>query len=146
MAGATAARWEIVVPGWVPDSRLGLNGRREKATPDRWGRHRPKWKETAELEGEAHGEVGKALLALANRPLQPLERARVTVLFVFPNSRKRDVDNLSGRVKPCLDAIKGPNGLIVDDDMEHIELTIRAAVKSRTTETRIVVEPLCDGD
>ncbi|MBA7641339.1 hypothetical protein ES703_49016 [subsurface metagenome] len=48
-------------------------------------------------------------------------RARLNLTFVFPQSRRRDEDNLIARFKPGLDGIVD-SGLVVDDDAEHLEI------------------------
>ncbi|HKO23166.1 MAG TPA: hypothetical protein VJY65_00330 [Chloroflexota bacterium] len=55
---------------------------------------------------------------------KPLERARVVVTFTHRSRRYMgDVDNLYGRAKPLVDALKGI--LIVDDSPTHLELDVR---------------------
>jgi len=51
----------------------------------------------------------------------PMCHARLDLTFVFPDSRRRDKDNMLARFKPGLDAIKDA-GLILDDDTEHLEI------------------------
>jgi len=57
-------------------------------------------------------------------------RARLNLTFVFPQSRRRDPDNLIARFKPGLDGIVA-SGLVVDDDVEHLEIS----------EVEILVDP-----
>ena len=51
----------------------------------------------------------------------PMCHAKLDLTFVFPQSRRRDKDNMLARFKPGLDAIKDA-GLILDDDSEHLEI------------------------
>ncbi len=49
-------------------------------------------------------------------------RAKLSLTFVFPEHRRRDIDNLLSRFKPGLDGIVA-SGLLVDDDAEHLEIS-----------------------
>mgnify|MGYP001051472559 CR=1 FL=1 len=51
----------------------------------------------------------------------PFVKARLDLTFVFPEYRRRDLDNTLSRAKPCLDAIVH-SGLLLDDDAEHLEI------------------------
>jgi hypothetical protein len=123
----------LVIPDWVPDMGLSLNGRR-RASP---------WDIRA-WQQAAHERV---TIALWQAPWHPRGRsqmprfvyARVAVEFVFPVRRRRDPDNLAGLVKPCLDTLV-TEGLLMDDDCDHLELSIRAVVEKGKTETRICIE------
>lgn len=142
-------RWEIVVPGWVPDSRLSLNGRRKRSTlRDGRGRHMPKWRETWTLEQQAKEMMWPAIWQCPTHPQSrsqmvalTLTRARVTVTFVYPIRRERDDDNGAGMAKPIVDALRDEQ-VIAKDDSASIELTVRNIHDPRVTETRIVVEEL----
>jgi Holliday junction resolvase RusA-like endonuclease len=128
-----AASRTILIEGWVPDSDLSLNGRRRLNPLAIW-----------RLQ-----EVAKTRAALAIRsiglPLAPLHRAAVVCTFVYPQHRRRDPDNLAGLAKPLLDACRA-EGLIEDDDCEHIELTVRAIVETGCTATYIHIEPLTESN
>ena len=51
----------------------------------------------------------------------PLVKAKLNLTVVFAELRLRDEDNLLARFKPGLDAIVDA-GLILDDDVEHLEI------------------------
>ena len=51
----------------------------------------------------------------------PLVKAKLNLTVVFPELRLRDADNLIARFKPGLDAVVD-SGLILADDVEHLEL------------------------
>ena len=121
----------LVLDGWQPDARLSLNGRR-----------RNQWPVVRRLQQEAKDYVGWRVLwgwALGQVASEATGPRHVTVTFVYPNRRRRDLDNLAGMAKPCLDALVDA-GLLVDDDAEHCALTIavRVEVGRRATEIRVV--------
>lgn len=120
-------RWETTIEGWVPDRRLLLNAR-----------NRTHWQVIRKIRDLAKETVANHVQAigLANR-VGKLSRAYVTILFEFPQRRRRDPDNLAGMVKPILDAIV-QQGLLVDDDCDHIELTISARATGRYATTLTV--------
>lgn len=51
----------------------------------------------------------------------PFTRAKLSLTFVFPEHRRRDLDNFTSMAKPAIDAIVG-SALILDDDSEHLEI------------------------
>jgi len=51
----------------------------------------------------------------------PLAKAKLNLTVVFAEPRLRDEDNLITRLKPGLDAVVD-SGLILDDDVEHLEI------------------------
>jgi Holliday junction resolvase RusA-like endonuclease len=127
-------RWEIVVPGWVPDSRLSLNGRRRSMH----------WRQVYDLQNQAKERAIVAIWQTAAHPggrslVKAIDPARVTVRFTYPTKRRRDPDNLAAMAKPLLDSMV-QEGILVDDDCEHITLTVAAEVRRGVTETRILVE------
>lgn len=68
--------------------------------------------------------------AMASSRWAPFGRARVDLTFIFPQSRRRDRDNLIARFKPGLDAIVQA-GLVADDDVDHLEIGHIAILVSR---------------
>ena len=122
----------LTIPDFVPDARLGLNGRR-----------RAHWTLIRELQYDVFWRVVAAILAARRGNGWKLPHARVTVVMVFPRRRRRDLDNLFGRVKPICDALVA-SGVIVDDDVNHIDLVLRSLVERGVTETRIRVEALAE--
>ena len=59
----------------------------------------------------------------------PLNKSRVEICYHFPDDRRRDPDNYSGKF--ILDGLKN-SGVIMDDSFNHIELVLRAGLKSKT--------------
>lgn len=51
----------------------------------------------------------------------PFTRAKLSLTFVFPEHRRRDLDNFTSMAKPAIDAIVD-SALILDDDSEHLEI------------------------
>lgn len=121
-------RWEIVVDGWMPDGRLSLNGRR-RTHPLR----------VAGLTTDAKLVLSGFILAGPAFPVPRIDPAHVAITFVYPTRRRRDPDGLAGMAKPILDTLVD-FGLLVDDDCEHISLTVAAEVERGVTATRIAVE------
>lgn len=70
----------------------------------------------------------------------PNRRARLTITLVFPVNRRRDTDGLYARVKGCVDGLVY-GGWIVDDDLAHLELIVRAVVLPGEKATVLELEP-----
>lgn len=51
----------------------------------------------------------------------PFVKARLDLTFVFPEYRRRDLDNTLSKGKHGIDAIVDA-GLVLDDDSEHLEI------------------------
>ncbi len=80
-----------------------------------------------------------AWMAKAAKPKQPYKRALVRICYRFPDSRRRDPDNYSG--KPLLDGLtKG--GVIADDSFRCIKLMIEAEETPGKPQTTIEVEEI----
>ncbi len=124
----------VTIGAWMPDMGLSLNGRRRASPWDvrRWQADAHAIMTWALLHGDWHEEV------------PTFRRAHVTVEFVFPVRRRRDPDNLSGLAKPLLDVLVREK-VLVDDDSEHMDLTVRAVVERGVTATRITVAPWASG-
>jgi Holliday junction resolvase RusA-like endonuclease len=63
------------------------------------------------------------------------------VTFIFPNRRRRDVDNLYARAKGVVDGVKR-GGWIVDDSSEWLDLSVLAEVEPGLRATVLKLEPL----
>lgn len=63
------------------------------------------------------------LIALACRPKpqRPIDHATVILTYYFPDKRRRDPDNYSGKM--VLDGMTKA-GIIADDSFQHIELVL----------------------
>lgn len=81
-----------------------------------------------------------ALLCAANqdRPQKPLKRALVRIDYYFPDRRRRDEDNYSGKL--FLDGLV-QGGVIADDSFWVISKAIHAHVDRERPRTEITVEP-----
>jgi len=128
------------IPDWVPSSVLSLNGRRRAHwTTIRAYQEQAKWKLSEALRVGigwrgipwAAGEFGQV----------PPLKARVSIDFVYPRRRRRDPDGLAGLCKPLLDTLVF-EGVLLDDDSEHIELSVRAVVERGIMATRIKIEEM----
>lgn len=128
-AGGDGMSLTVTIPGWVPDSRLSLNGRRRAGS----------WRETWRLQENAKAMMIPAIWA-SGVWHHLMTRAHVTVEFVYPVRRRRDADNLAGLAKPLLDALVG-EGVLKDDSAEFVQLTVCAVVEPGVTETRVRIEP-----
>lgn len=80
--------------------------------------------------------VKTACLASEGRPPQPWEKARVEITYFFPDRRRRDPDNYAGKF--VLDGLTRA-GVIVDDDLKHISVTIRGGYDKGTARTQILI-------
>jgi len=77
-----------------------------------------------------------ALMSRRLRPPKPLDRAVVTLIYHFPDRRRRDPDNFSGKF--ILDPLVS-EGFIVDDSFDHIELRHKKG-KPDKRNPRVVIE------
>ncbi len=121
-------RLSIHLLDFTPDNHLSINGRlRTHWTALRGYRDATKW------------QVLKALGEVHHREWETPEFAHVSITFVYKTRRRRDPDNLSGLCKPILDVLVS-EGILKDDDAEHLMLSVTALVEKDTNETRIVIE------
>ena len=71
-----------------------------------------------------------------DKPEKPYRMAAVEILYYFPDNRRRDPDNYSGKL--LLDGLTKA-GVIVDDSFQHITLAVGGDVDRREPRTVIVV-------
>lgn len=72
-------------------------------------------------------------------PESPYKKSIITIRYFFPDKRRRDPDNYSG--KWILDGLRKA-GVIEDDDFEHISLNIiKGGVDRKHPRTEILIEP-----
>lgn len=144
MAAKTSRQaMHLVLPDFTPDNRLSLNGRR-----------RTHWTIVRTLQNAAKWHIVEALGTWQQQAPEtevadwlwqdggyrfPQIQAQVTIEFVFPTQRRRDPDGLAGLAKPLLDALVS-RGVLLDDDAEHVSLTVTATVSKGVHETRIMIE------
>lgn len=74
--------------------------------------------------------------AKAGRPPKPYEHADVLITYYFPTRARHDADNYCGKF--LLDGLTKA-GVIIDDDMKHITLTIRGEYDQANPRTEIQV-------
>lgn len=125
----TVTAQKLTIEGWVPPPVL--NGSRQ--------RH---W---STLRAEAQAVKTRVWLAAraAGWVFVP-GKVRLTVVFVFPNHRRRDIDNLTARCKHLIDGLK-PRGVIypgyfTDDSIDLLDLSVRAEVRPGVTATELTLE------
>lgn len=70
------------------------------------------------------------------RPPTPYEHASVTITYYFPTRARHDADNYCGKF--LLDGLTKA-GIIADDDMKHITLTIKGEYDKANPRTVIEV-------
>lgn len=74
------------------------------------------------------------------KPPEPLERARVTLIYHFADKRRRDPDNYSGKM--ILDGLTA-SGMIRDDSFLCIDLQLKA-VYDKGGKTEIIIEDVIE--
>lgn len=77
------------------------------------------------------------LLCLSQRPKKPIDKADVIIHYYFPDRRRRDPDNYSGKF--LLDGLTKA-GVIVDDSFGHITLRLEAYCDQKRPRTEIEVK------
>lgn len=83
-----------------------------------------------------HRLVLAAILESEAKPKNPLEKAIVKITYFFPDNRRRDLDNYSGKM--LLDPLV-KEGVIVDDSFQHIKLLLEAYVDKGNPRTEIEI-------
>lgn len=74
-----------------------------------------------------------------NRPKQPLEKSEVTLTYTFPDKRRRDPDNYSGKF--ILDGLVRA-GVLKDDSFDNIRLILNAKYEKGKKRTTITVKEI----
>jgi Holliday junction resolvase RusA-like endonuclease len=114
---------ELVIPDWLPEQLAN-------------GQH-GHWATRQKRLRKAQHAVWVAARLAGWQPIST--RAKLTIVLVFPNQRRRDVDNLYARAKGLVDGVR-LGGWVIDDDTAHLDLEVRAEVVPGTRETRIRLE------
>ena len=70
------------------------------------------------------------------RPGKPWDKAGVEIVYYFPDRRRRDPDNYCGKF--LLDGLTEA-GVIKDDNMFCITLTVRGEVDKKNSRTEIII-------
>lgn len=74
--------------------------------------------------------------AITGRPDKPLPKAKVHIHYIFPDRRRRDPDNYSGKM--IMDPLV-THGFIIDDSFNNVKLTLSAEVKPKEKWTIITI-------
>lgn len=77
------------------------------------------------------------LYCLQHRQKRPIKKAAVTICYYFPDRRRRDPDNYSGKF--LLDGLTKA-GIIADDSFANISLKLEAYCDPASPRTEIIVE------
>ena len=94
------------------------------------------WASLGAAKAKAKDELTALLIEQDCRQDPLWDRARLKLTFIAADKRRRDLDNLIASCKAWIDALVGPNGVIVDD--AHDRLTIEATYKLGDTEQTII--------
>lgn len=78
---------------------------------------------------------------LGKRPGKPWDKAAVEIVYYFPDKRRRDPDNYCGKF--LLDGLTEA-GVIKDDNMFCITLTVRGEVDKKNPRTEIIITNMED--
>ncbi len=76
--------------------------------------------------------------AISEKPKEPIKRATVCIRYFFPDKRRRDPDNYSGKM--LLDPLVR-EGILVDDSFSNVELVLSAEADKNNPRTEISVIP-----
>lgn len=87
--------------------------------------YRGHWSARHRATRTAQDAVIAAVFEAAPRFATPLERAEITVRFLWPDSRRRDMDNFVARAKPYLDGLVVA-GVLADDSTNHCRINYDA--------------------
>ena len=77
-----------------------------------------------------------ACKASKDRPAEPFEKALVEITYYFPDLRRRDPDNYSGKF--LMDGLKKA-GAIKDDDFRHVRLLLDGSYDKENPRTEIKI-------
>lgn len=118
---------EIIVKD-VPQSNNRFIGRNQKW---KFQEVKKEWEQKLTFAG-----IGKV-------PERPIDRAIVHIHYTFPDRRRRDPDNYSGKM--LLDPLVRC-GFIEDDSFFHILLLLTAECRPKVKETRITIYDIGEGE
>jgi Holliday junction resolvase RusA-like endonuclease len=74
--------------------------------------------------------------AIRERPREPYERAVVAITYYFPDKRRRDPDNYSGKM--ILDPLVR-EGILADDSFSNVRLELSAEIDAKNPRTAVTV-------
>ena len=81
--------------------------------------------------------------AIKEKPEKPMDKAIVKIKYYFPDKRRRDPDNFSGKM--ILDPLVR-EGILVDDSFGHIQLCLCADVDKESPRTEIEIKEVGTND
>lgn len=70
------------------------------------------------------------------KPKEPYKKALIEITYFFPTNARHDADNYAGKF--LLDGLTKA-GVIVDDDLKHIQTFIRGEVDKKSPRTEITI-------
>lgn len=79
--------------------------------------------------------------AIREKPKEPFEKAIVEIKYYFPDKRRRDPDNYSGKM--LLDPLVR-EGVLADDSFKNIQLVLSADVDKNNSRTEITVREVSE--
>jgi len=112
--------------GHLPDRRLNPNKRHH-------------WSVVAKAKRNAR-DLATALILEQGKPATPYAKAKISILFIASDKRKRDVDNLFASMKPYVDGLVGGK-LIEDDSAMHVTYELNY-MRGKEENTIIEIEEL----
>lgn len=71
-----------------------------------------------------------------DKPKEPWKKAKVEITYFFPNQCRHDSDNYSGKF--LLDGLTKA-GVILDDDLRHISVTVQGEYDKKNPRTQILI-------
>ena len=78
--------------------------------------------------------------AISEKPPKPIEKALVRITYFFPDRRRRDPDNYSGKF--ILDPLVR-EWILKDDSFAHIQLELAAGMDKDNPRTEIFITDIC---
>lgn len=77
------------------------------------------------------------------RPVEPFQKAVVTVTYYFPDYKRRDPDNYAPKL--LMDPLT-KEGIIADDDFDHVTLTVKKGGVDRKNPRVVITIEEVKGD
>ena len=111
--------------GNLPDRRLNPNKRHH-------------WSVVAKAKRNARDHA-TALILEQGKPATPYAKAKISILFIASDKRKRDVDNLFASMKPYVDGLV--KTIIEDDSAMHVTYELNY-MRGKEENTIIEIEEL----
>jgi len=116
---------KLVIPG-IPPSNNKYMGRSAKGFHFTYQEEKQKWEWLVRA-------------AVKEKPEKPLKKARVRITYFFPDRRRRDPDNYSGKF--LLDGLT-KSGVIEDDSFKNIRLELWGEWDKKNPRTEIELEEI----